>query len=160
VVETFLLKFKFLTFFQTLAKFDYFFTTIFTIELLLKLISYGFLLHDGAFCRSAFNLLDILVVNVSLISIFFSWVFHDNPNSKITCNLEPIIQVGCCIVYQSFACVSCFTSTACHQQSKRIKGTLFILQYGINQWSFFFPPFFWCIDRAQIFLRHEIVTNV
>ncbi|XP_063698598.1 muscle calcium channel subunit alpha-1 [Culicoides brevitarsis] len=52
--------------------FDYFFTTIFTIELLLKVISYGFVLHKGAFCRSAFNLLDLLVVCVSLISIFSS----------------------------------------------------------------------------------------
>ncbi|XP_033150716.1 LOW QUALITY PROTEIN: voltage-dependent calcium channel type D subunit alpha-1 [Drosophila busckii] len=55
-----------------LLKFDYFFTAVFTIELILKLISYGFVLHDGAFCRSAFNLLDLLVVFVSLISIVSS----------------------------------------------------------------------------------------
>uniref|UniRef100_A0A336MGI3 Voltage-dependent L-type calcium channel subunit alpha n=1 Tax=Culicoides sonorensis TaxID=179676 RepID=A0A336MGI3_CULSO len=57
---------------QILNYFDYFFTTVFTIELLLKVISYGFILHKGAFCRSAFNLLDLLVVCVSLISIVFS----------------------------------------------------------------------------------------
>ncbi|XP_059469831.1 muscle calcium channel subunit alpha-1 isoform X4 [Neocloeon triangulifer] len=57
---------------QFLNYFDYFFTTVFTIELMLKMISYGFILHDGAFCRSSFNLLDLLVVCVSLISIFFS----------------------------------------------------------------------------------------
>ncbi|XP_030377282.1 voltage-dependent calcium channel type D subunit alpha-1 isoform X2 [Scaptodrosophila lebanonensis] len=54
---------------KVLNKFDYFFTAVFTIELILKLISYGFVLHDGAFCRSAFNLLDLLVVCVSLISL-------------------------------------------------------------------------------------------
>ncbi|XP_015123750.1 muscle calcium channel subunit alpha-1 [Diachasma alloeum] len=52
-----------------LNHFDYFFTTVFTIEICLKMVSYGFALHDGAFCRSAFNLLDLLVVCVSLISI-------------------------------------------------------------------------------------------
>ncbi|XP_065351479.1 muscle calcium channel subunit alpha-1 isoform X11 [Cloeon dipterum] len=57
---------------QFLNYFDYFFTTVFTIELTLKMISYGFILHEGAFCRSSFNLLDLLVVCVSLISIFFS----------------------------------------------------------------------------------------
>uniref|UniRef100_A0A1Q3G4E2 Voltage-dependent L-type calcium channel subunit alpha n=2 Tax=Culex tarsalis TaxID=7177 RepID=A0A1Q3G4E2_CULTA len=57
---------------QILNYFDYFFTSVFTIELLLKLISYGFVFHEGAFCRSAFNLLDLLVVCVSLISMFFS----------------------------------------------------------------------------------------
>ncbi|XP_044741496.1 muscle calcium channel subunit alpha-1 [Chrysoperla carnea] len=53
-----------------LEKFDYFFTSVFTAELLLKMISYGLILHDGAFCRSAFNVLDLVVVFVSLISIF------------------------------------------------------------------------------------------
>ncbi|XP_075678000.1 muscle calcium channel subunit alpha-1-like isoform X5 [Dermatophagoides pteronyssinus] len=52
--------------------FDYFFTTIFTIEISLKTITYGVILHKGSFCRSYFNLLDILVVCCSLISFFFS----------------------------------------------------------------------------------------
>ncbi|XP_014299103.1 muscle calcium channel subunit alpha-1 isoform X3 [Microplitis demolitor] len=52
-----------------LNNFDYFFTSVFTIEICLKMITYGFVLHDGAFCRSAFNLLDLLVVCVSLISM-------------------------------------------------------------------------------------------
>ena len=55
---------------QTLGYWDYFFTTIFTIECSLKLITYGFLFHEGAFARSPFNCLDIVVVSVSLISIF------------------------------------------------------------------------------------------
>jgi len=53
-----------------LGKFDYFFTTVFTLECTLKLISYGFLFHKGAFCRIPFNILDVVVVSVSLISIF------------------------------------------------------------------------------------------
>jgi len=57
---------------RILNYFDYFFTTIFTIEVCLKVISYGFILHPGAFCRSGFNLLDLLVVAVSLISFIFS----------------------------------------------------------------------------------------
>ncbi|KAL5273022.1 hypothetical protein ACFFRR_000036 [Megaselia abdita] len=55
-----------------LMKFDYFFTTVFTIELLLKVIAYGLVLHPGAFMRSAFNMLDIVVVCVSLVSVFSS----------------------------------------------------------------------------------------
>merc|ERR1719275_110167 len=54
----------------TLGYFDYFFTTVFTLECSLKLISYGFLFHKGAFCRVPFNILDVVVVTVSLISIF------------------------------------------------------------------------------------------
>ncbi len=50
--------------------FDYFFTTIFTVELVLKLIAYGVILHPDAFLRNAFNGLDCFVVIISLISIF------------------------------------------------------------------------------------------
>ncbi|XP_043493154.1 muscle calcium channel subunit alpha-1 isoform X3 [Polistes fuscatus] len=57
---------------KILNHFDSFFTSIFTIEICLKMISYGFVIHDGAFCRSAFNLLDLLVVCVSLVSMVWS----------------------------------------------------------------------------------------
>ncbi|XP_078597260.1 voltage-dependent L-type calcium channel subunit alpha-1D-like isoform X34 [Branchiostoma floridae x Branchiostoma japonicum] len=50
---------------------DYVFTSAFTIEIILKVIVFGFIMHPGSFCRSAFNLLDLLVVTVSLISIAF-----------------------------------------------------------------------------------------
>ncbi|KAL9960179.1 hypothetical protein ACROYT_G033596 [Oculina patagonica] len=54
---------------QVLNYFDYFFTSVFTLEILFKFIAYGLILHKGSFCRSAFNLLDLLVVSVSVISI-------------------------------------------------------------------------------------------
>ena len=56
---------------KILNYFDYFFTTIFTIECLFKIIAYGFLFHPGSFCRSGFNMLDLAVVAVSLISFVF-----------------------------------------------------------------------------------------
>ncbi|KAA0713731.1 Voltage-dependent L-type calcium channel subunit alpha-1F [Triplophysa tibetana] len=49
---------------------DYVFTTVFTIEIMLKVTVYGAFLHQGSFCRNAFNLLDLLVVSVSLTSFF------------------------------------------------------------------------------------------
>ena len=55
---------------QILKIFDYIFTAIFSAELLLKTISYGCILHDGAFLRSAFNVLDLVVVCVSIVSIY------------------------------------------------------------------------------------------
>ncbi|KAF7695299.1 hypothetical protein HF521_007022 [Silurus meridionalis] len=49
---------------------DYAFTSIFTVEILLKMTVYGAFLHKGSFCRNWFNLLDLLVVSVSLVSFF------------------------------------------------------------------------------------------
>nr|XP_033774311.1 voltage-dependent L-type calcium channel subunit alpha-1S isoform X1 [Geotrypetes seraphini] len=51
-----------------LQYFDYAFTSIFTIEIILKMTTYGAFLHKGSFCRNYFNILDLLVVGVSLVS--------------------------------------------------------------------------------------------
>ncbi|XP_005988501.1 voltage-dependent L-type calcium channel subunit alpha-1S [Latimeria chalumnae] len=53
---------------QILNYFDIVFTVIFTTEIVLKMTAYGAFLHKGSFCRNYFNILDLLVVSVSLIS--------------------------------------------------------------------------------------------
>ncbi|XP_059136280.1 voltage-dependent L-type calcium channel subunit alpha-1S isoform X2 [Peromyscus eremicus] len=54
---------------QILEYFDYVFTAVFTVEIVLKMTTYGAFLHKGSFCRNYFNILDLLVVAVSLISM-------------------------------------------------------------------------------------------
>ncbi|XP_018432281.1 PREDICTED: voltage-dependent L-type calcium channel subunit alpha-1S [Nanorana parkeri] len=54
---------------KILSYFDYVFTAIFTTEIVLKMTTYGAFLHKGSFCRNYFNILDLLVVGVSLISM-------------------------------------------------------------------------------------------
>uniref|UniRef100_A0AAQ4P2N9 Voltage-dependent L-type calcium channel subunit alpha n=1 Tax=Gasterosteus aculeatus aculeatus TaxID=481459 RepID=A0AAQ4P2N9_GASAC len=47
---------------------DHVFTGLFTIEIILKMTAYGAFVHKGSFCRNYFNILDLVVVSVSLIS--------------------------------------------------------------------------------------------
>ncbi|XP_041712696.1 dihydropyridine-sensitive L-type skeletal muscle calcium channel subunit alpha-1 isoform X3 [Coregonus clupeaformis] len=54
---------------KVLAYADIVFTTVFTIEIVLKMTVYGAFLHPGSFCRNSFNMLDLLVVAVSLLSM-------------------------------------------------------------------------------------------
>nr|XP_046235859.1 dihydropyridine-sensitive L-type skeletal muscle calcium channel subunit alpha-1-like isoform X3 [Scatophagus argus] len=54
---------------QVLAYADIVFTSVFTAEIVLKMTTYGAILHKGSFCRSSFNILDLLVVSVSLLSM-------------------------------------------------------------------------------------------
>ncbi|XP_022250017.1 voltage-dependent calcium channel type D subunit alpha-1-like [Limulus polyphemus] len=54
---------------HVLNYFDYFFTSVFTIEITLKAVAYGLILHKASYCRSAFNMLDVFVVCVSLLSL-------------------------------------------------------------------------------------------
>uniref|UniRef100_A0A672IF76 Voltage-dependent L-type calcium channel subunit alpha n=1 Tax=Salarias fasciatus TaxID=181472 RepID=A0A672IF76_SALFA len=52
-----------------LAYADIVFTTVFTIEIVLKMTVYGAFMHQGSFCRNSFNILDLIVVTVSLLSM-------------------------------------------------------------------------------------------
>ncbi|XP_019734754.1 dihydropyridine-sensitive L-type skeletal muscle calcium channel subunit alpha-1-like [Hippocampus comes] len=54
---------------QVLAYADIVFTSVFTAEIVLKMTTYGAFLHKGSFCRNSFNILDLLVVSVSLLSM-------------------------------------------------------------------------------------------
>ncbi|XP_061544272.1 dihydropyridine-sensitive L-type skeletal muscle calcium channel subunit alpha-1-like isoform X4 [Phycodurus eques] len=54
---------------QVLAYADIVFTSVFTAEIVLKMTTYGAFLHNGSFCRNSFNILDLLVVSVSLLSM-------------------------------------------------------------------------------------------
>uniref|UniRef100_A0A4W4GAG7 Voltage-dependent L-type calcium channel subunit alpha n=1 Tax=Electrophorus electricus TaxID=8005 RepID=A0A4W4GAG7_ELEEL len=54
---------------QALAYADYVFTSVFTAEIVLKMTTYGAFLHKGSFCRNSFNILDLIVVGVSLLSM-------------------------------------------------------------------------------------------
>ncbi|KAJ8301680.1 hypothetical protein KUTeg_020667 [Tegillarca granosa] len=56
---------------KILNYFDIFFTSVFTIEIIIKIFTYGLIIHKGSFCRSFFNILDLVVVAVSLISFIF-----------------------------------------------------------------------------------------
>ncbi|XP_035706296.1 voltage-dependent calcium channel type A subunit alpha-1 isoform X5 [Folsomia candida] len=51
---------------------DYAFTGVFTVEMILKVVDLGVLLHPGSYCRDMWNILDSLVVICALIAFFFS----------------------------------------------------------------------------------------
>lgn len=36
---------------------------------------YGAFMHEGSFCRNSFNILDLIVVTVSLLSMGMEWVW-------------------------------------------------------------------------------------
>ena len=50
---------------------DLIFTIIFTIELLVKVLAFGFILHRGSYMRNSWNVLDFIIVVSSLMSLAF-----------------------------------------------------------------------------------------
>ncbi|CAK9291753.1 unnamed protein product [Gordionus sp. m RMFG-2023] len=57
---------------KVLNYFDYVFTGVFTIEMLLKMINQGLLLHPGSYFRDLWNVLDATVVICALIGFVFA----------------------------------------------------------------------------------------
>ncbi|XP_060591923.1 voltage-dependent calcium channel type A subunit alpha-1-like isoform X8 [Ruditapes philippinarum] len=57
---------------KILNYFDYVFTGVFTIELILKIVDLGIILHPRAYCRDPWNILDATVVICALVAFFFT----------------------------------------------------------------------------------------
>uniref|UniRef100_A0A8C7HUA3 Voltage-dependent L-type calcium channel subunit alpha n=1 Tax=Oncorhynchus kisutch TaxID=8019 RepID=A0A8C7HUA3_ONCKI len=53
----------------SLESLEYIFLVIFTLECFLKIIAYGFVFHEGAYLRNAWNLLDFVIVFMGLFTI-------------------------------------------------------------------------------------------
>ncbi|XP_022257810.1 voltage-dependent calcium channel type A subunit alpha-1-like, partial [Limulus polyphemus] len=57
---------------QILNYFDYVFTGVFTIEMLLKVIDQGVAFHPGSYCRDLWNILDAIVVICALVAFVYA----------------------------------------------------------------------------------------
>lgn len=56
---------------KILNYFDYAFTGVFTIEMLLKIVDSGIILHPGSYLREFWNIMDAVVVICAAVSIGF-----------------------------------------------------------------------------------------
>ncbi|ELU14541.1 hypothetical protein CAPTEDRAFT_199495 [Capitella teleta] len=57
---------------EILNYFDYVFTGVFTVEMVLKIIDLGIIFHPGSYCRDLWNILDATVVICALVAYVFA----------------------------------------------------------------------------------------
>lgn len=62
---------------KTLQKIDQVFTFIYTVECIIKILAFGFIVHKRSYLRDGWNILDFVVVIIGLISLL-----PDVPNLK------------------------------------------------------------------------------
>ncbi|XP_038071611.1 voltage-dependent calcium channel type A subunit alpha-1-like isoform X1 [Patiria miniata] len=78
------------TYNTVLEYFDYIFTTIFAIEMILKITNMGLLFHKGSYCRDVWNILDAVVVICAVIAISVELSQRSGDNSSASQNLNTI----------------------------------------------------------------------
>ncbi|KAG8192014.1 hypothetical protein JTE90_001744 [Oedothorax gibbosus] len=57
---------------KILNYFDYAFTGVFTVEMVLKVVDQGIIFHPGSYCRDPWNILDAIVVICALVAFAFA----------------------------------------------------------------------------------------
>uniref|UniRef100_A0A8C5FYN5 Voltage-dependent L-type calcium channel subunit alpha n=1 Tax=Gouania willdenowi TaxID=441366 RepID=A0A8C5FYN5_GOUWI len=62
---------------QELETVEYAFLIIFTIETFLKIIAYGFVMHQNSYVRNGWNMLDFVIVIVGLFSVVLEMITKD-----------------------------------------------------------------------------------
>ncbi|XP_020626974.1 voltage-dependent R-type calcium channel subunit alpha-1E-like isoform X3 [Orbicella faveolata] len=80
---------------EVLTYFDYVFTTVFAMEVLVKLIDYGAILHPGSYFRDAWNCIDALVVSCAIASLVMGNQDQStiDPGSKKTVKVLRVLRV-------------------------------------------------------------------
>uniref|UniRef100_A0A8B9HHA7 Voltage-dependent L-type calcium channel subunit alpha-1C n=1 Tax=Astyanax mexicanus TaxID=7994 RepID=A0A8B9HHA7_ASTMX len=128
---------------QILGYADHVFTGLFTIEIILKMTAYGAFLHKGSFCRNYFNILDLVVVSVSLIS---SGIQSSAINVVKILRVLRVLRPLRAINRAKGLKVSLHRSLSCVFVSWRAKS---IISLSLSLYFIFQGKFFYCTDSSK-----------
>lgn len=76
-----------------LNNFDYAFTGVFTIEMILKVIDLGIILHPGSYLREFWNVMDAVVVICAVVSMGFDKAGHSAGQNLSTIKSLRVLRV-------------------------------------------------------------------
>lgn len=78
---------------ELLDSVEYVFLSIFLIEILLKTTAYGFIMHQGAYLRNAWNVLDFTIVMIGLVSVITDIVDQNSVDKSLNLDLKSLRAV-------------------------------------------------------------------
>ncbi|GAA54580.1 voltage-dependent calcium channel type A subunit alpha-1 [Clonorchis sinensis] len=154
-----------------LEHFDYAFTGVFTIELVLKVIDLGVVLHPGSYFRDAWNILDAIVVFFALVAFV---VRHMGGNTSAK-NLNTIKSLRVLRVLRPLKTINrvpklkavfdCVVSSLKNVSNILIVYWLFQFIFAVIAVQLFQGRFFYCNDISKMtkeecqVLKHSIDTT-
>ncbi|XP_062601574.1 voltage-dependent calcium channel type A subunit alpha-1-like isoform X7 [Saccostrea cucullata] len=136
---------------QILNYFDYVFTIVFTIEMILKVIDLGVFLHPGSYCRNLWNILDATVVICALVAFFFQDTASKNLNTiksmRVLRVLRPLKTIN--RVPKLKAVFDCVVNSLKNVANILIVYMLFQLIFAVIAVQLFKGKFFYCTDESK-----------
>ncbi|RDD43883.1 Voltage-dependent L-type calcium channel subunit alpha-1C [Trichoplax sp. H2] len=136
--------------------FDSIFTGIFLIELILKVVDFGFILHRGSYCRNLWNILDMIVVVTAVTSFIYFEIGVENQSNR---NISAIKAIRTLRVLRPLkairtakkllACFQCMVNSLKNVLNVCIVMLLFLFMFAVIGVQLFKGKFHYCTDQTK-----------
>ncbi|XP_063787224.1 voltage-dependent P/Q-type calcium channel subunit alpha-1A isoform X12 [Pseudophryne corroboree] len=141
---------------NVLRYFDYVFTGVFTFEMVIKMVDLGLLLHQGAYFRDLWNILDFIVVSGALVAFAFSGGSKGKDISTIKSLrvlrvLRPLKTIK--RLPKLKAVFDCVVNSLKNVLNILIVYMLFMFIFAVVAVQLFKGKFFYCTDESKEFQR-------
>ncbi|KAK2174860.1 hypothetical protein NP493_771g00002 [Ridgeia piscesae] len=133
--------------------FDFVFTGVFTVEMLLKVVDLGIIFHPGAYCRDLWNILDATVVICALVAFGFTDSVSGAKNLntikslRVLRVLRPLKTIN--RVPKLKAVFDCVVNSLKNVINIMIVYLLFQFIFGVIAVQLFKGRFFYCTDSSK-----------
>uniref|UniRef100_A0A672UKG1 Voltage-dependent P/Q-type calcium channel subunit alpha-1A n=1 Tax=Strigops habroptila TaxID=2489341 RepID=A0A672UKG1_STRHB len=137
---------------NVLRYFDYVFTGVFTFEMVIKMVDLGLVLHQGAYFRDLWNILDFIVVSGALVAFAFTSKGKDINTIKslrVLRVLRPLKTIK--RLPKLKAVFDCVVNSLKNVLNILIVYMLFMFIFAVVAVQLFKGKFFYCTDESKEF---------
>ncbi|XP_037083301.1 voltage-dependent calcium channel type A subunit alpha-1-like isoform X2 [Pollicipes pollicipes] len=140
---------------KILNMFDYAFTGVFTIEMVLKVIDMGLILHPGSYLREVWNVMDATVVICALVSFIFDLTGSSTGQDLSTIKSLRVLRVLRPLktikrVPKLKAVFDCVVNSLKNVVNILIVYLLFQFIFAVIAVQLFNGKFFYCTDESKV----------
>ncbi|XP_026516372.1 voltage-dependent P/Q-type calcium channel subunit alpha-1A [Terrapene carolina triunguis] len=139
---------------QVLRYFDYVFTGVFTFEMVIKMVDLGLVLHQGAYFRDLWNILDFIVVSGALVAFAFTGSskgkdINTIKSLRVLRVLRPLKTIK--RLPKLKAVFDCVVNSLKNVLNILIVYMLFMFIFAVVAVQLFKGKFFYCTDESKEF---------
>ncbi|XP_025905696.1 voltage-dependent P/Q-type calcium channel subunit alpha-1A-like, partial [Nothoprocta perdicaria] len=143
---------------KVLRYFDYVFTGVFTFEMVIKMVDLGLVLHQGAYFRDLWNILDFIVVSGALVAFAFTSSSRGSSKGKDINTIKSLRVLRVLRPLKTIkrlpklkAVFDCVVNSLKNVLNILIVYMLFMFIFAVVAVQLFKGKFFYCTDESKEF---------